>query len=110
SRNRDDGRAERTACPIIAQKEKAMIPGRIGWWKRAAGVTAVLLGLGGLVQGQDKPSDLKAILLQQQKELQELQEKIRQRNVQQAGAEADAPKSDLDEGAVKKIVGSYLQE
>src|SRR5437764_13410518 len=87
-----------------------MIHGRIGHAKRAVGVAAMLLALGGPVHGQENSSNLRTILQKQQQELQELQERIRQRNLQQVGGETEPPKADLDENAVKKIVGSYLQE
>src|SRR5438067_384300 len=54
SRNRDDCCAEGTARPSIRQKEKAMIPDRMGSWKRTAGTAIVALCLGGLVHAQSE--------------------------------------------------------
>jgi hypothetical protein len=83
-----------------------------GWRKYLAGSCAALLVSAGVSRAQDNDADLRALIQEQGRQIQELKKKL---DTQQAQEVADKKKQQndkdqLDKDAVKKIVASYLKD
>jgi hypothetical protein len=89
-----------------------------GFRKYAILTTAALLASAGLGRAGDDEAELRRLVEQQGKQIQELKKQLEAINAQTAApadGKADAPKKDdgkprLDEDAVKKIIAQYLQD
>jgi hypothetical protein len=62
----------------------------------------------GVTRADDNEKELRSLVEEQQRQIQELKQRLDATNVTQTGAEKPAPSLDAD--AVKKIVGDYLKE
>jgi hypothetical protein len=83
------------------------------WFKRLRkyplGVCAALLINAGVTHAGEKDAELRTLIEQQQRQIQELKERLDSAS-NAGGAQADPTKPNLDEGAVKKIVSDYLKD
>src|SRR6516164_1566345 len=83
-----------------------------GWGKYALGIGAGLVLMTGTSRaGDEKDAELRALIEQQNKQIQELKSRLDAvTTTRPAAADGNDPaQPNLDEAAVKKIVGDYLK-
>jgi hypothetical protein len=88
-----------------------------GWRKHLLGSCAALLVSTGASRAQDsdKEAELRALIMEQGRQIQELRKKLEAQQTQptaleDGGAKKDGDKKPLDDDAVKKIVAGYLKD
>src|SRR5262249_20964260 len=89
--------------------------GKIMRWRQGkdglvCALVALLLAVSRPIYGGDPPADLRSVIVQQGKEIEELQKQLDAKLAARAGGAADPAQPQVDATAVQKIVADYLHE